>query len=304
MPNDVEELLRDGMRRATDDVRMAPGLAGRLIGRAAGRRRRRLITRAGVAGGTVLGAAGLAAVAGIAIGGPLTTPSARPAAARVQTVSYVMGQANRALTAMAGGPALAQLTWTVTGRAPAGLNATGWLYNESPQSQVMVRYGDGHRSAIQVVRRWHEQHLDLTITAVNYQHKTWTRLPARPGFGPARAPSCQLPGLVTVYMSPAALHQLMACGDYSIVGRPRVDGVPTIELAVDKIGKMTFPRSIETIWVNSSTYLPVRILLGPPKIAKIQVDLRWLPVTPASLAHVKLSIPAGFKHTGPGLLAP
>jgi hypothetical protein len=300
MANDVEELLRDGMCRATDEVRMAPSLAGSLTGQAASRRRRRQYTRAGLAAGTAL-----AAVAGFAIAGPLTTSPARPGAARVQTVSYVIGQANHALTSMASGPALAQLEWTVSGRTSgAAAVATGWLYNRSPGNDDLVRRGAGSQGAVQALRRPSGQGVRETITVVNYQQRSWSRGRRRVPVPIQVVTSCRSLGPGLLYLSPVALRQLLACGDYAIKGHPLLDGVRTIELALVKTGKIKLAVSYETVWVNASTFLPVRVLFGPPAEPKLAIDLHWRPVTAGSLAHLKLSIPAGFKRVPAGRIAP
>jgi hypothetical protein len=94
------------------------------------------------------------------------------------------------------------------------------------------------------------------------------------------------------YTSGAALHKLVSCGDYIVAGRQRVGGVPTIKLVSAEGGKA---RGFETIWVDASTYLPVRILINVPAF-QLQTDVQWLPATPANVAHLRLTIPAGFKR--------
>jgi hypothetical protein len=300
MGNDVEELLRDGMRRTTVGVRMAPDLAGRLAGQAARKHRRWLLTRAGAAGGTALAA--LAVAAGFAVAGAVTTAPGATIAPRVQTAAYVIGQANHAL---ASEPALAQVSWTLVDGTGHDLNVTtGWLYNQSPQRGEQVRYFSGRLQAVKMTRYTSGRDSWVTVTRVDYQDRTWWTQTFHPAVAwtqaahAAASPSCPSPGLVSVYASPIALRQLVACGDYAIEGRPRVDGVPTIELALVKIGNVKLAAGKQqTIWVNAATYLPVRIVRGPPNAVRVQVDLRWLPVTPANLAHLTLHIPAGFKHT-------
>ena len=62
-----------------------------------------------------------------------------------------------------------------------------------------------------------------------------------------------------------------------------IDGINTIKITGDA-GRFTF-------WVNPATYLPVRAILG-----QRQTDFRWLPATPARLAQLKVTVPAGFKQ--------
>jgi hypothetical protein len=49
------------------------------------------------------------------------------------------------------------------------------------------------------------------------------------------------------------------------------------------------------LWINPATYLPVR-QAGPG--ARV-TDFRWFRATPASLAKLKVAIPAGFRRVPP-----
>ena len=62
-----------------------------------------------------------------------------------------------------------------------------------------------------------------------------------------------------------------------------VDGIDTI--------KITGTSSPFTFWVNPANYLPVRAVLG-----QRQTDFHWLAPTPANLARLKVTVPAGFEQ--------
>ena len=62
-----------------------------------------------------------------------------------------------------------------------------------------------------------------------------------------------------------------------------IDGINTIKIT-GAGGRFTF-------WVNPANYLPVRANLGPR-----QTDFHWLAPTPANLAQLKVTVPAGFKQ--------
>jgi hypothetical protein len=65
-----------------------------------------------------------------------------------------------------------------------------------------------------------------------------------------------------------------------------VDGVDAI--------KMTGSAGQLTLWVNPTTYLPVRFTVGP-----LQNDFQWLRPTPANLALLRVPVPAGFRQVPP-----
>ena len=73
-------------------------------------------------------------------------------------------------------------------------------------------------------------------------------------------------------------------------GRQHVDGVEAIELT----GRPGSPIS-ETIWVNPSTYLPVRVVVNSPFGPRQTADITWLPPTAQNLAYLTVPIPAGFR---------
>jgi hypothetical protein len=49
-----------------------------------------------------------------------------------------------------------------------------------------------------------------------------------------------------------------------------------------------------TLWVNPATYLPVRMTIGP-----VNASFEWLAPTPANLAPLHLTVPAGFRQVPP-----
>jgi hypothetical protein len=62
-----------------------------------------------------------------------------------------------------------------------------------------------------------------------------------------------------------------------------INGIDTI--------KITGTSGPFTFWVNPVNYLPVRANLG-----QRQTDFRWLPASPANLARLKVTVPAGFRR--------
>jgi hypothetical protein len=94
---------------------------------------------------------------------------------------------------------------------------------------------------------------------------------------------------------PAYVHGLLQCGSYTLAGRQWVDGVDAVKI----VGSAQI--GLRELWVDPKTYLPVRTVS-----ANQQTDFRWLKPSAATLARLKLTIPAGFRHVTPpgGTAAP
>jgi hypothetical protein len=58
--------------------------------------------------------------------------------------------------------------------------------------------------------------------------------------------------------------------------------------------KIVATQGDETLWVSPSSYLPVRMIMGPGQ-QQVRTDFGWL-AAPSRLAQVKLTVPAGFKQ--------
>jgi hypothetical protein len=84
-----------------------------------------------------------------------------------------------------------------------------------------------------------------------------------------------------------------------------LNGRAAIELTLkDKVvqGKSTVNSWIEYLWIDASTYLPLRDTetFGPPNmVSHGETDWQYLPATPANLAKLTTPIPAGFKRVTP-----
>ncbi len=94
----------------------------------------------------------------------------------------------------------------------------------------------------------------------------------------------------------------LKCGMFTVAGRQWVDGVDAIKLTGHK------PAAGTTIWVDPSSYLPVR-LTGRVQLntggnekqdATLTIDFRWLPPTRANLQGADRADPEGVPR---GLLA-
>jgi hypothetical protein len=133
-----------------------------------------------------------------------------------------------------------------------------------------------------------------TAVVVSYRDATWWRATqTQPPGAQVPAPACSRltdPGSDRWW---AYIAQELPCGVYHLDGRQWVDGIDAV--------KLTGRRGRVVLWIDPATYLPVREFhsMGPPGVGPGQIDFRWFPVTAASLAHLKVSVPAGFRQVQP-----
>lgn len=91
-----------------------------------------------------------------------------------------------------------------------------------------------------------------------------------------------------------ALRESIVNGELTAVRKTELNGQTVLELTVHD--KDAGKKSAQTWWVDPATYLPVRTISTESGV-KVQVDYGFLPPTPANIAEVKVSVPAGFTRT-------
>jgi hypothetical protein len=282
---EFEERLREEMRHATTGISAPSGLVRRAR---RDRRRRRIVSRASAASAAVA-----VAVAGAVIVSNGTTGASRDS--RTYTTAYVVKHVESALDAV---NKIAYMHYT--SHFVASMDV--WAY-DGPQGQAYrAEYFDPVRGQL-------FQEVGMTATPANYQtyvavylfDKTWSKQSYQ---GPKpNETGCRfsLPTTWATYPEIAAgLRKDLACGALSFEGMQQVDGVNALKLvAVQRshLGPKT-PGSITTIiWVDSATYLPVRLTTQwtrPMVSVPMRLDFRWLPPTSANLALLTVRIPPGF----------
>jgi hypothetical protein len=300
MSNELEDHLAESLQACAAGVRTADvtGLAARAR---AGHRRRRLAIR-GTA--TACAAAGTTAV----LVATLAAPSA-PGALNAQTAAYVTRMTEHALAATAnddfvfvrttvGGPG-APVSYDAPGTPVA--SAENWSYGRQRRIEI---YGAHGRPIADVAMQAGPN--ATAMTTVVYRSATWWRSDLNVShLKEASATRCSPFALLYVPLGvtgpsaswPELFRRALACGQVVDAGRQVIDGQHVIRLE-QKAPSAAF-RSV--YWVNSSTYLPVRIRTYNAETYAVhgkpwwqQEDFRWMRPTAANLAQLEVAIPAGF----------
>jgi hypothetical protein len=95
-------------------------------------------------------------------------------------------------------------------------------------------------------------------------------------------------------ISPAQLARQIARGRWRVTGRTHLDGQAAIELTETRTGE--FLPLPTVLWVNAHTYLPIRMTAGTGTVTR--ADWSYLKPTRASLAVLRVPIPAGLPRSG------
>lgn len=322
MNADLGELLREGIERATASQRLDPGLAGRARQR---HHRRTLTVRAAAVMGTaaVAAAAVLAATIGAAgtpqPGGGLTA----------QTTAYVVGHTERALAAAERGSLIERVTGSLplipgtealavvmqpAPKLPVRLSSlkitqtTSWSYRGRTRMQGFTSDG---RLAIDIgpataTRPGGPQPPPGDI-AVDPNAGTW--------YHPVHTPKSLYPvpftcgnqggdwlaadqGDLSLAQFTALISKALSCHLFRAAGHHQVGGVDALRLAATPrlLRELHAESAIigpeVTLWVNSTTFLPVRLVLSPEKRA----DFGWLKPTATNLAMLRVKVPAGLRE--------
>jgi hypothetical protein len=292
----LRQLLRGGMERFVQDVGRPEGLALRAYQH---RRKRRLAARAATAAGV---AAALAAVGVAGLTGAFGPGNGQ----QVQTAAYV-ALVRHALASQAGGGLVGYArnvspagtvvepepgSWKVLpggGRSPRSWGGRG-RDDRLELPERVGAYRSGRRRAAGRRRAEHRQravrhgHARGELPGPDLVARDRDPEAARP---PPAQPSCFSPGVLPAHESwQSDIRQELSCGAFSEGGHQRVDGIDAV--------KLTGSDGV-VLWIDPSTYLPVR-QAGPGAAV---TDFRWLRATPASLAKLKVIIPAGFRQVPP-----
>jgi hypothetical protein len=266
---------------------------------------------------TLVGVTAIAAATALATGVVVATGAQAPKTG-AQTVAYVISHTDAAITAAVAGNSVVEVRTSYGPWNKAGIYIGGssrdsllaartdnWYYGSETDYPART---EGFTAAGRPIFDTGQRPGSDTSTVVDDKPGVWWRYtthvqPWTPPLGSALG--CDAVGQFAGVTSnpafwPGWLHKLMACGEFKTSGTERVDGVDAIKVIQVR------PDGIDsTLWVDPSTYLPVRLVTesqnapGGPYQLKQTDDIRWLPSTAGGLAGLTVPIPSGFVQVPP-----
>jgi len=275
------------------------------------------------------GTAAVAAAASAAV--VISTTATGPGTSEIQTTAYVVQHAERALAAVQHGSAIQQTQFAAARNLLLGANLTppsrspNWLGHLRFGKVVAFSYRDrtlmaGFRNGKLLLEagpsartRANGHQAPARPVLVNRDANTWYR-PLSMSAPALRRMTCpevsralyDAPFLMTrIEASPtrwiALIRAALSCRQFKAQGKQRVDGDLAIKLTATPKEVAHQQGAREVLWVNSKTFLPVRISFGRDSAT---ADFRWLQPTATNLAKLQVIVPAGAvarrlpAHTG------
>ncbi len=324
MNTDVEDLLREGMERFTEEVPVPRGLAHR----AARARRRRMTIRAVAGAGT----AAVTAAALLAVTGPGTGPGTG-GAANARATAYVVSRVENALATenfVIQGRATGSMTYSVRGHRVHSGNepANSWTYRNRWRVEEFTGSSCGHAlpNGYCTHRGGSEPYIAqgtarvggrLLSAYVTYYDHRYSVSPLGHFHLKACSRTAQLAlggPAVTMPNWPAFIKAMLGCQAATVTGHTRIGGVQTTVISglIDIPLSKGYARTVKesrvrvryTLDVNSATYLPVRAYgstetyggAAGPTVNAYVTNVRWLPPTKGNIAKALVTIPPGYKH--------
>ena len=97
----------------------------------------------------------------------------------------------------------------------------------------------------------------------------------------------------------AGIRAEIAEGQFTVIGRTELHGQQAIELKINVPPNNEAPPHVtaERMWVNATTYLPMRGYQRMSNGQQTVFDYVFLPPTPANLAKLRPVIPAGYTRS-------
>ena len=289
MSSDIEELAREGMREFTATMRVSPDLAARTFER---HRQRRRVLRAGLS----LGAAGVVAAAAVIAAvahGPATkaTPTAAPALRARLLAAFDTASGDILYTPAPGAPlhggqypAFPQPGQQVQVRVGPAVSSDGKVYKDGeytftmPSQSALQYYIDHYTADLD------QGGLQLSGTAiwVNHFKHAWRQ--------------CQSSFILGFTLDAAGIRAEIANGQFTVIGPAELDGQQAIELNfnVPSTNEAPVHTTAERMWVNATTYLPMRGYQRWSNGRQSAFDYVFLPPTPQNLAKLRPTIPPGY----------
>jgi hypothetical protein len=310
MTTEVEDQLRAGMERFTAQVRVPPGLARKAYRR---RQKRRIAVRTATATGAAAAVAGMAVAVPAVTGGTGAGTSGPGVLPHARTAAYVVSRVGAALAAR--GPGDVERAQMAVSASRQSLLTVSWGYGVStaPGSRWRVTqvngWSYGSRNRLTAYTAAGRAVADEAVTPaaamtrkveVIYPAGVWYRREIRAA-GPGQGLPCTGSGPFAGFQAAGwteIIRSTLACGQFKITGRGQINGTDAIKIAA------TWSHAVgtDTLWIDPSTYLPIRVAFATEPGFSAQTDIQWLPATPRNLAHLNVPIPAGFRQVSPPAL--
>jgi hypothetical protein len=130
--------------------------------------------------------------------------------------------------------------------------------------------------------------LSGTFMAVNHFSHTWSE--------------CYSNFILGFTLDGAGIRAEIANGQFTIIGRTELNGQQAIELKINVPPNNEAPphTTAARMWVNATTYLPMREYVRMSNGQQSVADYVFLPPTPENLAKLRPVIPAGYTQVGCG----
>jgi hypothetical protein len=124
--------------------------------------------------------------------------------------------------------------------------------------------------------------LSGTVMAVDHFNHTWRK--------------CHSTFILGFTLDAAGIRAEIANGQFTVVGRTELHGQQAIELKINVPPSNEAPPHVtaERMWVNATTYLPMREHVRWSDGQQSVFDYVFLPPTPQNLAKLRPVIPAGY----------
>ena len=286
MSSDMEELAREGMRQFTATMQVSPDLAARTFERH--RQRRRHVLRTGLALGAAGAVTAVAVIAAVAHG-PATkaTPIAAPALrtrllTAIDTASGDILYTHAPGAPLSGGqyPAYPQLGQEVHVRVGPAVGSDGIMYKDGEYSFTMP----SENPASNYTANLDQGGLQLsgTVMWVNHRQHVWGE--------------CHSTFILGFTLDAAGIRAEIANGQFTVIGQTELHGQQAIELKINVPPNNEAPPHVtaERMWVNATTYLPMRGYMRMSNGQRSVWDYVFLPPTAENLAKLRPVIPAGY----------
>jgi hypothetical protein len=293
MSSDMEELAREGMRHFTATMQVSPDLAARTLHRH--RQQRVRILRAGLA----LGAAGAVAAAAVIVAaahGPTKATPITTTALRARLLTAIDTASGDILYTLAPGaplhggqyPAFPQPGQEVHVRVGPAVGSDGKVYKDGEYSFKMPSETAQHHYINHYTANLDQGGLQLSGTAtwVNHFRHAWSE--------------CHSTFIFGFSLDAAGIRAEIADGQFAVIGPTQLHGQQAIELRFNVPPDNEAPPHVtaERMWVNATTYMPMRGYVRMSNGQQSVFDYVFLPPTPERLAKLHPVIPAGYTRAG------